>query len=196
MIYRENKDKKYMDEEAYKFLKKCKNILDVGCGFGRFIKQNPRKIEGIDINKNSVAYCKRRGFKTKKGNVLNLPFKSNSFEGVHCSHVIEHLTPDNALKLLKEIKRVLKHNGIFVLRTPYFHAGFFSTFDHIKPYYPKTIEYILCNSDNIQDKYNKIGGFKTIDLYNEWDFNLRVLARGILPLHLKGYMLVLKKVIK
>ena len=44
-----------------------------------------------------------------------LPFAENSFVAVYSSHVLEHLYRDEALKLLKEVNRVLREGGI--LRT-------------------------------------------------------------------------------
>ncbi len=41
-----------------------------------------------------------------------LPFKSNSFDKVIASEVLEHI--DNDMEVVKEVKRVLKPKGIFV----------------------------------------------------------------------------------
>ena len=45
-----------------------------------------------------------------------LPFKSNSFDVVVCSHVLEHL--DSPIKVLWEIKRVLKEEGVLLWGFP------------------------------------------------------------------------------
>lgn len=188
-----NTEKIEGDKKAYKYFRNCPRILDIGCGFGRFISLNPRKIEGVDINPEAIKLCKQKRYKIKKGSAIKLPYKNNSFNGIHCSHVIEHLYPHEAYKLLQEVNRVLKKNGIFVLRTPFFHMGFFSTWDHIKPYYPSAIENILCTDIHIQEKFQKIGGFETLKKHIKFEFNIKVLARGILPLYAKEYMLVLRK---
>ena len=47
---------------------------------------------------------------------LTIPFKDLSFEAIICSQVIEHLKPDE--NIFKELKRVLKEQGILILGTP------------------------------------------------------------------------------
>lgn len=46
-----------------------------------------------------------------------LPYKTNYFDLIICSDVIEHL-PRHPLKLLGEIKRLLRNNGTFILGGP------------------------------------------------------------------------------
>lgn len=48
----------------------------------------------------------------------SLPFPDHSFQGVYSSHVLEHLYRDEALALLKEIKRVLVPNGLIRIVVP------------------------------------------------------------------------------
>lgn len=40
-----------------------------------------------------------------------LPLESGSVDFIYCSHVLEHFEKDEALKILKEINRVLKKRG-------------------------------------------------------------------------------------
>ncbi len=47
-----------------------------------------------------------------------LPFASQSVELVYCSHMIEHLYPDDAINLLKEIRRVLMNEGVARMAVP------------------------------------------------------------------------------
>ncbi|WP_233707863.1 class I SAM-dependent methyltransferase [Helicobacter cinaedi] len=54
-----------------------------------------------------------------KVNLLGtLPFADKSFDVAYSSHFLEHLTPQKALYILKEIKRILKPNGIVRLVVP------------------------------------------------------------------------------
>lgn len=48
----------------------------------------------------------------------NLPFKNNFFDVVTMLAVFEHIQPDNLKRILKEIRRVLKPDGRFILTTP------------------------------------------------------------------------------
>jgi SAM-dependent methyltransferase len=47
-----------------------------------------------------------------------LPFSSGTVDAVYASHVLEHLYRHDALRLLKECKRVLKPNGVIRLVLP------------------------------------------------------------------------------
>lgn len=110
----------------------CRRILDVGCGTGEFIRLAPRRIIGIDINR-------QRHSKVKFGSATNIPYPAKSFDGLHCSHVIEHLSPPQAYKFLSEAARVLKPQGILVISSPILWSGFYDNLTHIKPYPPRAI---------------------------------------------------------
>lgn len=57
--------------------------------------------------------------RVKKVNLLGtLPFPDESFDVAYSSHFLEHLTPPKALQILKEIKRILKPNGIVRIVVP------------------------------------------------------------------------------
>ncbi len=47
-----------------------------------------------------------------------LPFENNSLNGVHSSHLIEHISQEAGLQLFQEIYRCLKPGGIFRFSTP------------------------------------------------------------------------------
>ena len=48
----------------------------------------------------------------------NIPFKDNQVDVIYSSHMIEHLTKQNAKKFLLEAHRVLKKDGIIRLTVP------------------------------------------------------------------------------
>lgn len=55
----------------------------------------------------------------KKVNLLGkLPYKDNSFDVAYSSHFLEHLSYSNAHKILDEINRILKPNGILRIVVP------------------------------------------------------------------------------
>lgn len=98
---------------------KEKTILDVGCGSGKklaFLARN-NKVFGVDISKIAVQKAKKRRFKAKFVDIeKGLPFPSNKFDIVICSEVLEHLFKPSIA--LKEIKRVLKKEGVFFCTIP------------------------------------------------------------------------------
>ena len=174
-----------LNQKAFSYLKKAKKILDVGCGMGTFIKNSPKTIIGIDTNQATLKKCQKEGYQVKLGSATKIPFKASTFDGLHCAHVIEHLNPKDAYQFLKEVSRVLKPGGTFVLRTPLLWSGFYHNLTHIKPYPPQAIKRYLVESapdttfPEIKPKFRKIA--------LHYRYNYQRLERT-------GYTLVLKKI--
>lgn len=110
-------------------------ILDLGCGVGRHVitSYTLKNIQavGVDLCFEDLKTAGQRftdeffePTNDKKslglavGNALGLPFADNCFDKVICSEVLEHI-PDYH-SVLKEIRRVLKPEGIFAASVPRF----------------------------------------------------------------------------
>jgi SAM-dependent methyltransferase len=46
-----------------------------------------------------------------RANAAALPYRDDSFDRVHCSWLLEHLSPQTAVNVLREVRRVLKRGG-------------------------------------------------------------------------------------
>jgi len=195
--------KEEWDKIAYSFFEKRSPVIDIGCGEGRFISQNPSKIIGIDWNDKSLKICKEYGYNVIKGDIKHLPFKDESIYGIHCSHVIEHFLPIDVHKILSEFNRVLIYKGILIIRSPLLYNGFYSDLTHIRPYNPDAIIHYLSPSSQRTLKQVSIN-FEIIYLryrYSSLNFKIKyanlifnVLNRWGFPWIKKtGYMLVMKK---
>jgi len=91
------------------------NILEIGCSVGNFIAINPKNITGIDIDKDAIEICKKRGLKAIQMDAnKGLKFNDNTFDGVYLYDTI--CTFSDPLFILKEIKRILKPGGKLVIR--------------------------------------------------------------------------------
>lgn len=120
-------------------------ILDVGCSVGNFISLDPSNIIGIDIDRDALKICKKRGFEVYY-NDLNkkLRFPNNFFSAIHCRHVIEHLP--NPLRALKEFHRILKKNGklvIFTVNIKKVGFDFWDDYSHKTPLTKKSLYQLL-----------------------------------------------------
>lgn len=47
-----------------------------------------------------------------------MPFKEGTFDGILCSHVIEHFDCQDSVKILEDCRRVLKIGGLLVVSVP------------------------------------------------------------------------------
>lgn len=96
-------------------------LLDIGCGDGQ-VGQNlvnlGYEIYGIDISKRLLSEAQKRGLITILADIANekLPIPDEVFNYVFCGETIEHII--NTEKIMKEIRRVLKKNGLVVITTP------------------------------------------------------------------------------
>lgn len=140
----------------------CKRILDIACGIGDFAVNDPKRITGVDHNKDSLVIAKKRGCSVKYGDALDLPFKDSTFDGIFCAHLIEHFNPTDAMRLLSEMNRVLQKGGLLLIQTPLLHKGFYNDFTHHKPYAPEAIMHYL--SDTKQTNLGKIGNYDVVSL--------------------------------
>lgn len=104
----------------YKNDTKGLTILDAGCGTGYLTQELSHfgKAEGVDIHPAAVSISTKRGITVRKASVTALPFNNQSFDVVVSVDVLYHKRIDNDEQALDEFFRVLKPNGILLLRVP------------------------------------------------------------------------------
>jgi len=104
-----------------------KKVLDIGFGSGDilFTFHPSCELYGVDFSPNAVEtarrYARKKGYRNAVFTQVDLdtevlPAADASFDIVICSHVLEHLLDDH--RMLFEIHRVLKENGIAVILIP------------------------------------------------------------------------------
>ncbi len=94
-------------------------LLDIGCGNGRFLhgmQQLGWQTKGVEFNAGAVEVCKKSNLDVFHGDLFSANLADASFDVVNLSHVIEHVPDPKALFI--EVARILKPNGIFIVKTP------------------------------------------------------------------------------
>ena len=119
-----NRFKKY-ERILYSLAEKsdAPTFLDLGCGRGEFLSYLASlKITATGIEKNiSLAPEKLdKSVEIIEGDALSWlrNTKDNSYDFISAIHVIEHLEFQYFYELTREIKRVLKKNGVVLFETP------------------------------------------------------------------------------
>ena len=170
-------------EVACEAIPKNKNsvVIDVGAGDGRFAKLVAERLDIkpvlLDANANTICqlskdFCNVLLYEAPEP----LPFKSASVDFIHCSHLVEHLTPPQLYSLLCEFDRVLKEYGLVCISAPLLWRNFYYDLSHIRPYYPEVIVRYMCSSQSrnytralIKGRYNVI---RLVYRYDIRDFDL------------------------
>jgi 2-polyprenyl-3-methyl-5-hydroxy-6-metoxy-1,4-benzoquinol methylase len=94
-------------------------VLEIGCGNGNTLKYFAEmgwSAVGLDTDANAVKAARSFGLDIFHGDVFSANYESESFDFIYSNHVIEHVTDPE--KLLAEIRRLLKPNGLCLLATP------------------------------------------------------------------------------
>lgn len=95
-------------------------LLDIGCGPGFFLEHAERYYDahGMDVSEYAIREAKQRTqtAKLSVGDATNLHYENDYFDIVTCFDLLEHLP--NPELALQEFYRVLKNEGIRIIRVP------------------------------------------------------------------------------
>lgn len=168
------------------------SLLDVGCGTGMTfaaVSQTFSNAIALDIGDLEVKATKELlkilglSRSVKKYDGKKIPFPSNTFDIVTSIEVIEHV--NNPERMLKEIRRVLKKDGILHITTankwwpiePHFKLPFLS---YLPPYYADWYVKITKRGDSYRDialpSYNEFRHMVQ-QYFNVGDITLEVLRQ-------------------
>lgn len=103
-------------------------LLHAGCGSGKVDVdlQKTMKITAVDISSAALKLYQRNNpgvFALRHGNILDLPFGDESFDGVYNLGVMEHFTEEEIRKILSEFHRVIKPGGKILFFWPHAQAS-------------------------------------------------------------------------
>jgi 2-polyprenyl-3-methyl-5-hydroxy-6-metoxy-1,4-benzoquinol methylase len=96
----------------------AKKVLDLSCGGGDTARMLAEKGFAVVVTEYAYPPFMGDGILRVGGVDLNeyLPFKTAAFDAVNLIEVIEHI--EHQPQLIREIARVLKHNGVVIISTP------------------------------------------------------------------------------
>ncbi len=130
------------------------NLVDLGCGRGELLNL-AQKIGinsfGVDHNSSLLAIAKKHNLNVINQDVINWLSQQDdsSFDIISSLHLVEHLSFESLLKLIKEVERVLKPGGLVIFETPNpenFIVGscnFFIDPTHVRPIPPDLLIFLF-----------------------------------------------------
>lgn len=214
------KHHRYGDDKSPRFAKHQDNLnlieehgskgrfFSIGSGNGidmEVARKRGWEVEGYEIDKSFTEnLSKSLDIKMYSGDFANLDLQSAFYDCVYMNHVIEH--PKNPGEYLKQIRRIMKKDGILYLATPNINSlsirlkrlldvlklrakkrSYYDTWQHLTFYDPHHFAEIL------EKKY----GFKVLHLSND----VKKIEEGVVKnswvdkfLFKSGFRLVAKKV--
>jgi 2-polyprenyl-3-methyl-5-hydroxy-6-metoxy-1,4-benzoquinol methylase len=156
--YRGSRKKKLIAEAGtYRSYYKTGYILDIGCGFGGFLRAASGKgwshPLGIEIAPQAAVYA-QRFFPVKTAELEEDTYEKNLFDVVRLHNVIEHLPSPR--KLVEVVYHILRPGGLFVISTVNFDSfsvtvcgsswHYFGGDCHINLFTPETLKFLLRGS--------------------------------------------------
>jgi 2-polyprenyl-3-methyl-5-hydroxy-6-metoxy-1,4-benzoquinol methylase len=101
-------------------------LLDYGCGDGTFLRIISdlfSEAVGTDISRKQITDCQKRYSGVPKLSFcltddLNSEQYHSYFDSAVCMEVLEHCLPDNLEKVILDLKRVVKTNGLIIISVP------------------------------------------------------------------------------
>lgn len=162
---------------------KNKSILDIGGGIGVISSEldKTNNITNLDLSIKDLKICTNNYGKKLdviNGSMIFLPFKNNSFDIIICSHILEiakqidiknnkvrkneineYPTVNN---VFKEIKRILKNEGMLYVTTPnnlFYKSSkltYYELTNSIKKYFNQYSLYFYNTYPSFSNKYRKL----------------------------------------
>jgi 2-polyprenyl-3-methyl-5-hydroxy-6-metoxy-1,4-benzoquinol methylase len=129
-------------------------FIDIGCGRGEWLellREEGMDSIGIDINRATVNALQEEGYNVYLCDAIQYlhKLKDSTVTLITGFHIIEHLSFQEQLNLLRESLRVLKPGGFIILETPnpkniiVAACNFYADPTHRHPIHPDTIRFVL-----------------------------------------------------
>lgn len=171
----------YKLQKKYAKYFKAGPVIDLGSGRGIFLqilKEGQIEAFGVDNSEAASLYAKEKGLKVYREDIFAFLKKNvqegKKYEGIFCSHLIEHFPPEKVEELLSLCFKILNFNGILILITPnsqdlrVITDIFWLDKTHVRPYPQALLKVLLTKS-----------GFKINELGVDEDTKLKHFRTGL-----------------
>ena len=145
-----------------RFFKDCKKVLDLGSGPGVFLellKEAGIEAVGVDRSEAIVEKAQRKGLSVIHSDLFEyLRQTEDRYDGIFCSHLLEHLPFGEVIRLIEEIAARLLPGGtlVFVFPNPgsiRLHLfGFWRDPEHIR-FYTGSLVASVCRHYGLEVDY-------------------------------------------
>jgi SAM-dependent methyltransferase len=163
-----NLNENYFLKKLYKIKELTKNtdpiILDVGCGWGDFLKLLKKQginYLGIDQSDEAVVICRSNKLNAVNLTLQDLIRQKKQYSAITFFQVIEHLK--NPLLILTAAKKLLKKNGIILLTTPNNDSPLRKIFGAKWSVYNENSHFVFYDKQTLR-KILEVAGFKNIEI--------------------------------
>ncbi len=137
---------------------KNKRILDIGCGYGKFLlvmKKLGVECYGIEPGKINKKLAEELNI--TNGELYDAKFPDDFFDTITMRHSLEHV--NDPLKTLKEVKRILKPKGELIIEVPNIDSTLYKKFGKYWIHFDAP-RHLFDFSDKTLRMYIKKAGFK------------------------------------
>jgi SAM-dependent methyltransferase len=127
----------------------CTKVLDLACGVGIFLdclRQEGINSEGVERDFRIAEYARGMGLNVTVSDALEFLDQSDTnYDGIYCSHFVEHLPVDAVQRVLQLIAQRMTKGGTLVLVFPDPESirsqllGFWRDPEHVRFYHPELI---------------------------------------------------------
>jgi len=136
------------------YLKRCKRIVDLGCGRGEFLeilKKEGFSAYGIDSDPRMVFHCLKKNLEVKLGDLFEhlSTLDENNIDGCFAAQVVEHLTVSELARFIKLAFQKLSPGGAIILETinpcclSTFSGALYADPTHQRPVHPVALQFFL-----------------------------------------------------